>query len=165
MRIPVWGLTAAAILFIAMGAWLTLLLVDRNPFPFPDRGSRIFSATSPEAKDVIVELLAQHGVKERFQANSSGIHRSIMWDGTIINSSPREVMQKLGSPSASIGLVSSDPEASARAAARFLQSRGYQARVVLDAEPALPIVFVVTDAMIGTVLNFRKHVSQMPAPE
>jgi hypothetical protein len=74
-------------------------------------------------------------------------------------------MQKLGSPSASIGLVSGDPEASAREAARFLQSRGYQARVVLDAEPALPIAFVVTDAMVGTVLNFRKHVSQMPAPE
>jgi hypothetical protein len=88
-----------------------------------------------------------------------------MWDGTIINSSPPEVMQKLGTPSASIGLVSGDPEASAREAARFLQSRGYQARVVLDAEPALPIAFVVTDAMVGTVLNFRKHVSQMPAPE
>jgi hypothetical protein len=140
------------------------LLVRRNPFPIPDRGSRIFSATSPEAKHVIVELLAQHGVDERFQANSSGLHRSIMWDGTIINSSPGSYAEAR-SPSASIGLVSSDPEASARAAARFLQSRGYRARVVLDAEPALPIVFVVTDAMLGTVFNFRKHVSQMPAPE
>jgi hypothetical protein len=33
-----------------------------------------------------------------------------------------------------------------------------RARVVLDADPELPIAFVVTDAMIGTVINFRKHV-------
>jgi hypothetical protein len=79
------------------------LLVRRNPFPIPDRGSRIFSATSPEAKHVIVELLAQHGVDERFQANSSGLHRSIMWDGTIINSSPGSYAEAR-SPSASIGL-------------------------------------------------------------
>lgn len=165
MRVPVWGVGLAAILFAAMAAWLALLLADRNPLPFPDRGSRIFAATSPEAKDVIVELLAQHGVDERFEMDSSGIRRSIMWDGTIINSSPPEIAQKLGNPSASIGLVAADPEASAREAARFLQSRGYEAHVVLDAEPALPIAFVVTNAMVGTALNFRKHVSQMPAPE
>jgi hypothetical protein len=165
MRIPIWGLVLAGILLIGMAAWLALLLADRNPLPFPDRGSRIFTASSPEAKDVVVELLAQHGVAERFQADSSGIRRSIMWDGTIINAAPPEVRQKLGNASASIGLVSSDPEASANEAARFLQSRGYQARVVLDAEPAIPIAFVVTDAMLGTVLNFRKHISQMPAPE
>lgn len=165
MRVPIWGLVLAGILFVAMAAWLALILVDRNPLPFPDRGSRIFTASSPEAKDAMVELLAQHGVAERFQADSSGIRRSIMWDGTIINAAPPEVLQKLGNASASIGLVSSDPEASAREAARFLQSRGYQARVVLDAEPAIPIAFVVTDAMAGTVINFRKHISQMPAPE
>lgn len=165
MRVPIWGLVLGGILFVAMAAWLALLLADRNPLPFPDRGSRIFTAASPQAKDTIVELLAQHGVEERFQADSSGIRRSIMWDGTIINAAPPEVLQKLGDASASIGLVSSDPEASAHNAARFLQSRGYQARVVLDAEPAIPIAFVVTDAMKGTVLNFRKHMSQMPAPK
>ena len=114
---------------------------------------------------MVVELLAQHGVHERFQADSSGIRRSIMWDGTIINTAPPEVLQKLGFPSASIGLVADNPEASAREAAEFLRSRGYTARVVLDAEPELPIVFVVTDAMAGTVFNFRKHVSQMPRPD
>jgi hypothetical protein len=165
MRIPLWGLGLLGVLFIAMAAWLALLLADRNPLPFPDRGSRIFSATSPESKKVIVELLAQHGVDERFQMNSSGIQRSIMWDGTIINTSPPHVLQKLGSPSASIGLVAEDPVVSARSAAAFLQSRGYKARVVLDAEPELPIAFVVTDAMLGTVINFRKHVSQLPPPE
>lgn len=165
MRVPFWVIGLFGALFVAMAAWLALLLADRNPLPFPDPGSRIFSAASPEAKDVVVELLAQHGVHERFQADSSGIRRSIMWDGTIINASPPEVSQKLGSPSASIGLVARDPEASANQAAEFLRSRGYTARVVLDAEPELPIAFVVTDAMVGTVFNFRKHISQMPRPE
>jgi len=165
MRIPVWMIGLFSVLFVVMAAWLALLLADRNPLPFPDPGSRIFSASSPEAKDVVVELLSQHGVHERFQADSSGIRRSIMWDGTIINFAPPEVSEKLGSPSASIGLVANDPEASARDAAEFLQSRGYTARVVLDAEPELPIAFVVTNAMAGTVINFRKPISQMPRPE
>jgi hypothetical protein len=165
MRVPLGVVALAGILFLAMAAWLGLLLADRNPFPFPDRGSRIFAAASPEAKAAIVELLGQHGIDQRFEMNSSGIERSIMWDGTIINASPPEVLEKLGSPSASIGLVSSDPEASAESAARFLRARGYQARVVLDAEPELPIAFVVTDAMIGTAINFRKHVSQLPQPD
>jgi len=165
MRIPVWVIGLFSALFVAMAAWLALLLADRNPLPFPDPGSRIFTAASPEAKNVVVEFLAQHGVHERFQANSSGIRRSIMWDGTIINTASPEVLRKLGFPSASIGLVADDPEASAREAAEFLRSRGYTARVVLDAEPELPIVFVVTDAMAGTVFNFRKHLSQMPRPD
>lgn len=165
MRIPVWVIGVFSALFVVMAAWLALLLADRNPLPFPDPGSRIFSAASPEAKDVVVELLSQHGVHERFQADSSGIRRSIMWDGTIINFAPPEISQKLGLPAASIGLVANDPEASAREAAAFLRSRGYTARVVLDAEPKLPIAFVVTDAMVGTVINFRKPISQMPRPE
>ena len=164
MYIPKWGLALAALIFLGVAAWAGLMAAGRNPLPFPDPGSRIFAASSPDAKQAIVDLLAQHGIDERFQIDSSGIRRSIMWDGTIINFSPPEVAAKLGNPSASIGLVSADPEASAHAAAAFLKSRGFSAQVVLDAEPALPIAFVVTDAMVGTVLNFRKHVTEMPTP-
>ena len=110
-------------------------------------------------------MLARHGVRQRFEVNSSGIERSIMGDGTIINTSPPDVMQKLGNAGASIGLVSDDPVASGEAAAAFLKSRGHSARVVLDAEPNLPIAYVVGDAMVGTVINFRKHVTEMPAPK
>jgi hypothetical protein len=87
-----------------------------------------------------------------------------MWDGTIINHPDPKTLERLGSPSSSIGLVASDPEASARAAADFLRKRGFKAEVVLDAEPELPISFVVTDAFPGTVLNFRKHVVHLPRP-
>ena len=165
MFIPVWLLVLSGVLFLALAAWSFLLATGRNPLPFPDPGSRIFTAASAEAKDAFVELLGQFGVKERFQANSSGILRSIMWDGTIINCAPPDVLQKLGSPTASIGLVSATPEDSANAAANFLRTRGFEARVVLDAEPALPIAFVVTNAMAGTVLNFRKHVIHLPRPQ
>ena len=49
-------------------------------------------------------------------------------------------------------------------AAAFLKSRGFSADVVLDAEPELPIAFVVTNVLVGTVINFRKQVVHMPRP-
>ena len=145
--------------------WLVLIVIGRNPLPFPDNGSRIFSAASAEGKDAIVELLAIHGIKERFQADSGVVRRSIMYDGTIINLPSPEVAQKLNFPAASIGLVADDPIASANEAANFLRSKGFKAEVVLDVEPEIPIAFVLTDAMIGTVLNFRKHMIHLPRPK
>jgi len=165
MFVPIWFIVLVCLLLAGLALWSYLLANGRNPLPFPDSGSRIFSAPSPEAKDAIVALLARHGLKERFQANSSGVLRSIMWDGTIINQASSDVLQKLGSAVASIGLVADDPVASANAAMAFLRSRGFEARVVLDAEPELPIAFVVTNAMSGTVLNFRKHVIHFPRPK
>lgn len=165
MFLPIWLIVLACLFFAVLAIWTYLLASGRNPLPFPDRGSRIFSTPSPEAKDAVVALLARHGITERFQANSSGILRSILWDGTIINQAPPDVLQKLGHASASIGLVADDPEASANDAAEFLRSRGFEANVVLDAEPELPIAFVVTNATSGTVLNFRKHMIHLPRPQ
>jgi hypothetical protein len=165
MFIPKWILLLISFLMASLIFWLVLIALGRNPLPFPDNGSRIFSAASAEGKDAIVELLAIHGIKERFQANSEGVRRSIMWDGTIINLPSPEVAQKLNSPAASIGLVADDPIASANEAANFLRSKGFKAEVVLDVEPELPIAFVLTDAMTGTVLNFRKHMIHLPRPK
>ena len=81
-----------------------------------------------------------------------------MWDGTIINYPDPAVVQRLGSATASIGLVADDP------AAAFLTARGFSAEVVLDVEPELPIAFVVSNVFAGTVLNFRKHLIHMPRP-
>jgi hypothetical protein len=164
MYLPMWLLV---VLFALLGAailWLGLILAGRNPLPFPDGGSRIFTAATPDAKAAIIDLLAQHGVRERFQVNTAGVLRSIMWDGTIINCPDPAVTRRLGSPKASIGLVSPAPEKSAAEAAAYLTKRGFDAEVVLDAEPDLPIAFVVTNAFTGTVLNFRKHVIHMPRP-
>ena len=165
MFIPKWILLLISFLMASLIVWLVLIVLGRNPLPFPDNGSRIFSAASAEGKDAIVELLAIHGIKERFQADSGGVRRSIMYDGTIINLPSPEVLQKLNSPAASIGLVADDPIASANEAANFLRSKGFKAEVVLDVEPELPIAFVLTDAMIGTVLNFRRHLIHLPRPK
>jgi len=164
MFVPLW-IAIPLLVVLGLGLlWLALILNGRNPLPFPDLGSRIFTAASPEAKETIVALLAQHGVRERFQVNTSGVLRSIMWDGTIINCPDASVTQRLGSPTASIGLVADDPAVAAAAAAAFLQARGFSAAVVLDAEPDLPIAFVVSNVFTGTVLNFRRHVIHMPRP-
>lgn len=164
MYLPKWLVVLACLSIAALVAWTCLLVSERNPLPFPDRGSRIFTTPSPEAKDAVVALLSRYGVKERFRADSSGIRRSIMWDGTIINQAPPDVLQKLGHASASIGLVVDDPIASANDAAEFLRARGFEAKVVLDVEPELPIAFVVTNATSSTVLNFRKHLIHFPKP-
>lgn len=165
MYLPKWLIVLTCLFIVALGSWTCLLAAGRNPLPFPDPGSRIFTTPSAAAKDAVVSLLARHGVKERFQANSSGILRSIMWDGTIINYAPPDVLHKLGHAVASIGLVVDDPVASANEAAEFLRSRGFDAEVVLDAEPELPIAFVVTNATSGTVLNFRRHIIHLPRPD
>jgi hypothetical protein len=75
MFIPKWILLLISFLMASLIVWLVLIALGRNPLPFPDNGSRIFSAASAEGKDAIVELLAIHGIKERFQANSEGVLR------------------------------------------------------------------------------------------
>lgn len=164
MFIPTWIIVSVLFVVGGLSAWLIALIRGRNPLPFPDPGSRIFATPSAEAKATVVALLREHGLSERFRFDTGGVQRSIMWDGTIINWSTPEVMAKLGTPAASIGLVVTDPLASAEAAAIFLRTRGFQATVVRDAEPELPIVFVITDAFTGTILNFRKHIIHLPRP-
>ncbi|MFN8573026.1 MAG: hypothetical protein U0132_13335 [Gemmatimonadaceae bacterium] len=164
MFIPLWIIGVLAVVLVVVTAWLATFLRGRNPLPFPDQGSRIFTTPSIEAKAAVIALLRQHGLRERFQFNSATVQRSILWDGTIINTPDAAVLTKLNHAAASIGLVVADPAASATAAAAFLQGRGFSATVVLDAEPELPIAFVVTNVFTGTVLNFRKHVTQLPRP-
>lgn len=164
MFVPRWIFIIALLLIGALATWTVLVLTGRNPLPFPDNGSRIYSAVSPEAKDALVDILSRHGVRERFQVNSDGVLRSIMMDGTIINHPTPEVLERVGGAPACIGLVADTPEDSARAAAELLRSRGFSGEVVLDVEPGLPIAFVLTDALSGSCLNFRPHIINMPRP-
>ena len=165
MFVPVWLIVGTSLVFGLLAVWSFLWATGRNPLPFPDSVSRIFSAASSEGKDAVVALLARHGVRERFRFDTGSVLRSIMWDGTIINLPSREVLDKLESASSSIGLVAADPVSSAHDAVTLLRARGFDVRVVLDAEPDLPIAFVVTSAMPGTVINFRKHVIHLPRPQ
>lgn len=164
MFVPKWLMTIGVVAFFALAIWTWLLASGRNPLPFPDGGSRIFAAASPEAKTAIVEVLARNGLRERFRVDTDGALRSILSDGTIINWSAPEVTRRVGGATSAIGLVADDPAARAADAAAVLRARGFSADVVLDADPGLPVVFVLTDAMPGTALNFRPHVIHMPRP-
>ena len=152
------GLCCLGLVVLPAGYRTQAATVSRSWIPY-------FFAPSPQAKDALVAFLARHGLKERFQFNSDGVLRSILWDGTIINQSSPQALQKLGYAGACIGLVADDPVTSANGAAEVLRSRGFEAKLARDAEPDLPIAFVVTNAMSSTVLNFRKHVIHLPRPQ
>lgn len=72
---------------------------------------------------------------------------------------------KLGGAGAGLGFVAANPVEAANKAAAFLRSRGFTADVIEDAEPNLPIAFHRTNAMLGSVINFRPHVTKMPRPK
>ncbi len=165
MFVPIWIILALAVVTVLFVVWALAAARGRNPLPFPDGGSRIFAASSLEARDALVALLDQHGLKARFRADSGGVARTILWDGTIINHSSPEVLDKLGHPAGAIGLVAADPAKAADEAVAFLRARGFAAEVAPDIEAGMPIVFVKTDALSGTVLNFRKSVIHMPRPQ
>ena len=59
MYVPVWLAMIVLLVLGLLAAWLGLILAGRNPLPFPDVGSRIFTATTPEAKAAIIDLLPQ----------------------------------------------------------------------------------------------------------
>ena len=105
MHVPKWAIALNLIAVALLGTWAMALSFGKNPLPWPDPGSRIFSAASPEGKAAIVELLARHGVEERFKADSGGVLRSIMWDGTIINFSPPEITNEIGGVTSAVGLI------------------------------------------------------------
>jgi hypothetical protein len=164
MFVPLPLLVVVAALVVALATWTVTLARRRNPLPFPDPGSRIFSTASLQAKDALIEVLAAHGIYERFRADSAGVARSIFWDGTILNTPSPDVIAKLGQATSSIGLVAANPAQAAKAAADTLRARGFSAEIVTDVEPELPIVFLCTNAFTGAVLNFRKHMVHLPRP-
>ncbi|VXC03078.1 conserved hypothetical protein [Luteimonas sp. 9C] len=164
MFVPKWLLAVGCGVFVAFAVWTWLLANGRNPLPFPDRGSRIFAAASPEAKAAIVDVLARNGLQERIRVDTDGVLRSILFDGTIVNWSAPGVTRRLQGATSAIGLVADDPLASAEEAAGVLRSHGFRADVVQHVEPDMPVVFLLTDAMPGTALNFRRHVIHMPRP-
>jgi len=163
--IPLWVLMAFGSVLFLLLMWALFAVNGRNLLPFPDPGSRIFAARSGEAQEALITLLERHGLRQRYWGITSGVRRAIFWDWTIISVPTPEVLAKEGGAACSIGLVVNDPPRRAEEAAQFLRSRGFSADVVLDAEPEIPIVFVITDAFVGTSLSFRRHAVRFPHPQ
>jgi hypothetical protein len=157
----VWLVTLAG---FALTAWTTSLVTNRNPLPFPDRDYHVFSAASPQALVALEQVMASYGNRPRFRIDSENVDRTVFANGTIINSPQPAMMALLGNPAGALGFVVSDPEKAAQETAEQLRRSGFDAEVVLNAEPGLPIAFVTSNALRGSVLVFRKHVLRMGPP-
>lgn len=161
MFIPLWLLAAALVLVLLVGAWSVAVAMGRNPLPFPDPNYAVFTTPSPGAQAAVIELMRRNGVPPRFRADGPRVDRAILWDGTIINRPHKDFPAHLRESGAAIGLVARDPVVAAQAAVTLLRGRGFQADLLEGLEPGLPIVFVTTDALTGSVLVFRKPILQM----
>ena len=141
--------------------FLVALSTDRNPLPFPDRDYHVFSASSRAALAALEQLMQKFGHKPRFRIDTDQVDRTVFTNGTIINHPHSQISAALGKPGGALGFVVSDPNGAARESAQILNAAGFQADVILDAEPGLPIAFVKTDALSSGALVFRKHVLKM----
>lgn len=160
-RVPTILVVAVPVVTLLVMLWALAVANDRNPLPFPDRDYHVFTARSEAGLIVLEEIMQRHGHDPRFRADSEGVMRTIFSNGTIINHAQPHILASLGDPSAALGFVVQDPDASAREVAALLRSRGFQANAIHGAEPGLPIAFVSTDALSGAALVFRKHLLQM----
>jgi hypothetical protein len=141
--------------------WAIAVANDRNPLPFPDRHYHVHSVSSTAALVALEDLMREHGNPPRFRADGPGVQRTIFASGSIINQPGTSMFTLLGEPGAALGLVVADPDASARAVAVRFRELGFQAESIHDAEPGLPIAFVRTDALIGSIIVFRKPMLRM----
>lgn len=151
----------ALVAVLLLVAWTASLVRDRNPLPFPDRDYHVFSAKSTPALIALEELMQLHGHVPRFRVDSDDVERTIFSNGTIINHPRQAMFDRLGQPSAALGFVVADPEQAARETVDRFRRGGFTAELILDAEPGLPIAFVATDALSGSVIVFRKHILKM----
>ena len=142
-------------------AFLVALFTERNPLPFPDRDYHVFSASSPPALAALERLMQNFGHRPRFRIDTDQVDRTVFSNGTIINHPHSQISEALGKLGGALGFVVSDPNGAARESAQILEAAGFQAEVILDAEPGLPIAFVKTNALISGALVFRKHVLKM----
>lgn len=163
VQVPLFIAILVPLLSVLLGLYTLGLVYDRNPLPFPDRDYQVFSASSAEALVAMEDVMASLGQRPRFRVDSPNVKRTIFASGTIINQPEPGMLDTLGAPSAALGFVVGDPDATARRIAKELQARGFQAESIHGAEPGLPIAFVRTDALAGTALVFRKHMLRMGA--
>jgi len=161
MNVPTLLVVTLPIVTLLLALWAIAVANDRNPLPFPDRDYHVISASSEAGLIALEEVMQRQGQRPRFRADSKGVQRTIFASGTILNHAQPEMLATLGDPSAALGFVVDDPDASAREVASLLRSRGFEAEPIYGAEPGLPIAFVRTNALKGSALVFRKHILQM----
>ncbi|HLC44388.1 MAG: hypothetical protein A2722_03490 [Candidatus Doudnabacteria bacterium RIFCSPHIGHO2_01_FULL_50_11] len=167
MHVPAWLLLPLVLLAI----WSVVITAFHflwNPLPYPDLGSWIFVAPSKEAQLAVIGMLRNFGHKPRFRADSQDIKRAIYPTGVIINTVLPPIACQLKGRTSGLAIVHPDPPGAAKEAVEYLEREGYEADVWEDPEPSMDkgsFAFVITSALPGTVLVFRKHIAKLgPRP-
>ncbi len=148
-------------------AGIATLMIVRNPFPFPDRGHRVFGVKDEATRAVVVKLIETlSGKKSLYTFDSGDIHQTILADGF---TSIHYITRKPANISAcAVSLAVKNPSVSAHEAIRLLQSEGFTANIVENIETNLPpnhLVPVASNAFDGWVLVFRRPLLKMPRPQ
>lgn len=148
-------------------ASIATLMIVRNPFPFPDRGHRVFGVKDEKTRAVVVKLIETlSSRKSRYTFDLGDIHQTILADGY---TSIHYIDRKPPDLSAcAVSFAVKNPLVSAHEAIRLLQSEGFAAKIVEKVETNLPpnyLVPVESDAFDGWVLVFRRPLLKMPRPQ
>lgn len=148
-------------------AGIATLMIVRNPFPFPDRGHRVFGVKDEATRAVVVKLIETlSGKKSLYTFDSGEVHQTILADGYTsihyIDRKPPELS------ACAVSLAVKNPSVSAQDAIRLLQSEGFEANIVENIETNLPLnhlVPVESNAFDGWVLVLRRPLLKMPRPQ
>ena len=163
--INAWWLTLP--IAIAVGLAVFSLLLWKRALPFPDYGSFVFTCWDEQARRTILAIMTSHGQQPAYRADSPNISRAIFRSGLILNVVDPKLREKLGNPAGGFAIVvkSIGPARAALSAAAFLRSEGYNAQVFEEDGMPDKISFVVTNAMVGSILVFREHVMELGKPQ
>lgn len=163
IEVPKWMAIVTGISVLGLVAWAAALASNRNPLPFPDHHYHVFSASSEKALQALEDVMVSYGNRPRFRIDSENVDRTVFANGTIVNNPHPGMAARLNNPAGALGFVVRDPDTAAQNTAEQLRRSGFDAEVVLNAEPGTPIAFVTTNALRGTAIVFRKHVLKMGA--
>lgn len=163
IEVPKLLVMIVGISVLALVAWTAALANNRNPLPFPDHHYHVFSASSEKALQALEDVMVSYGNRPRFRIDSQNVDRTVFANGTIINNPHPGMTARLSNPAGALGFVVSEPDTAAQKTAEQLRRSGFEAEVVLNAEPGTPIAFVTTNALRGAAIVFRKHVLKMGA--
>lgn len=148
-------------------ACLTTLIIVRNPFPFPDRGHRVFGVKDERARAAVVKIIETvSGKKSLYTFDSGDIHQTILADGYTSIHYIDNLKNK--TPANAISFAVENPRKSADKAIEMLRAEGYEANLIEDVKTDLPpnhLVPVRSSAFDNWALVFRRPLLKMPRPK
>lgn len=157
----------SAVLFWALSA--TIFLFLGNPFPIPDRGHRAFGVADERSARILVQLLTNRGLGEKYTFDFGPTHQTLLTDNltVIMRVNPVEGLRDLSRNA--ISLVVADPLKAAKSDGALLRINGFKARVidVHEVDEAIPpnkLVILDSNILDSAVLVYRLHVFKMGKP-